>query len=214
MPGSAPEKSKTILFDFDGTIAATVAVGVSIFNQLARQYGFAEITSENSDALRAKAPRAAMKILDIPILKVPLVLRALRRGVKLSLPSLAVIDGVRSALAALKEKGYRLGIVTTNEEQTVRAFLANHQMDYFDHLQAGIGLFGKASAIKKLIAREGLAEQTIAFVGDEIRDVEAAKKNNITAVGVTWGINSREGLASAEPDFIVDAASELLALFP
>ncbi|HVO28814.1 MAG TPA: HAD hydrolase-like protein, partial [Candidatus Paceibacterota bacterium] len=49
-----------------------------------------------------------------------------------------------------------------------------------------------------------------AFVGDEIRDVEAAKKNKLAAVGVTWGVNSREGLAGARPDAIVDTAGELL----
>src|SRR5581483_302213 len=113
----------------------------------------------------------------------------------------------------LKERGYKLGIVTTNSEENVHAFLTKHRMDYFNYFQTGIGLFGKARAIKKLISREDLADYELAFVGDEIRDIEAAKKNNVKVIGVTWGVNSREGLESAEPDAIVDKAKELLKIF-
>lgn len=206
--------SKTILFDFDGTIAETVTAGVSIFNGLARQYGFSEITDANSAGLRAHGPLAVMKALEIPIFRIPQIVQALRRGVQLMLPSLAVVDGLSSAIAALQEKGYRLGIVTMSAEGTVRSFLANHGMDgRFDYLQASVSLFGKGSAIKKLIAREKLAGDAVAYIGDEIRDIEAAKKNNMMAVGVTWGVNSREGLADAGADRIVDSAEELLKLF-
>jgi phosphoglycolate phosphatase len=206
-------QKKTILFDFDGTIAATVDTGVSVFNELAHRYGFSEITPENAEMLRGKGPRAVMKTRAIPMLKVPLVLRSLRKGVREALPTLRVVGDVGAAVLALREKGYRLGIVTSNSEENVDEFLANNGMaDCFDYLQAGTGIFSKASAIKKLIIREGLRKDDIVFVGDEIRDIEAAKKNRIIAVAVTWGINSREGLENAEPDFVVDNADELLSL--
>ncbi len=203
---------KTILFDFDGTIADSVSAGVSAFNDLARRYGFMEITSENAGELRANGPRAAIRALDVPLLKVPLVLRALRNGVRLALPTLPPAEGVRSAILSLKERGFRLGIVTSNSEENVRVFLENNQMEIFDFIQAGTGLFNKGTKIKKLIAREGLKKDEIVFVGDEIRDIEAARKNNLTAIAVTWGLNSREGLEAARPDFVVGTAVELVAL--
>jgi phosphoglycolate phosphatase len=202
----------TILFDFDGTIADSMSAGVEAFNGLARRYGFLEITEENAGALRANGPRAAIKALDIPMLKVPLVLRTLRNGVRLALPNLPVMDGIRSAILLLKEKGFRLGIVTSNSEENVRAFLENNRLAVFDFIQAGTGIFNKATKIKKLLAKEKLKKDEIVFVGDEIRDIEAARKNDLTAVAVTWGLNSREGLEAAEPDFIVDTATELVEL--
>ena len=57
-----------------------------------------------------------------------------------------------------------------------------------------------------------LRKSEVAFVGDEVRDVEAARKVGMTVVAVTWGINSRQGLADANPDFLVDTAEELIKL--
>jgi phosphoglycolate phosphatase len=221
MPGLPPERKTvpsnsevtTILFDFDGTLADTVNAGVFAFNQLAQRYGFSEITPENAETLRAVGPRGAMKALAVPFFRVPTVLRSLRRGVGEALPSLAFIDGMRAALAALKEKGYQLGIVTSNSAENVRAFLASNQMEVFDFIQAGVGIFNKASRLKKLMSREKLKKAEIVFVGDEIRDIEAARKNGLGVVAVTWGLNSREGLAAAGANFIVDTAAELTALF-
>lgn len=204
--------AKTILFDFDGTIADTVPAGVLVFNQLAREYDFSEITSENSDLLREKSPRAAMRALSVSIFRVPLVIRSLRQGITLALPGLKVLEGMKPLILTLKERGYHLAIISTNSSENVNQFLANNQMEYFDAVQGGVGLFRKASAIKKFILRQALKHEELIFVGDEIRDVEAAKKNNIVSVGVTWGVNSRRGLESAEPDFIIDTAPELLEI--
>ena len=203
---------KAILFDFDGTIADTVKAGVVIFNNLAHKYGFREITEENKDMLRAKGPREVMKELNISMLRVPTVLRALRSGIKDELPTLSAYDGIRSVTLTLKEKGYQLGIVTSNSDENVRSFLKHNDMECFDWLQTGAGIFSKATAIKKLIVRENLQNYQLAFVGDEIRDAEAAKKNGILAVSVTWGLNSHAGLLRANPGHIVDNADELLNL--
>lgn len=204
---------RAILFDFDGTIADTVEVGVAAFNELARRYSFSEITPQNANMLREKGPRAAMKELSIPLLKVPLVVRTLRKGVRSIIPTLQVTDGMKDVVANLKERGYRLGIVTSNSEDNVRAFLENNGMDqFFDFIRAGVGVFSKSLAIKRTIVREGLERTGTVFIGDEIRDIEAAKKNKLKVIGVTWGINSREGLAVAQPDYIVDTAVELVAL--
>jgi phosphoglycolate phosphatase len=202
----------TILFDFDGTLADTVSVGVAAFNELAERYGFLEITRENAENLRMQGPRGAMKALAVPIFRVPTVLRSLRSGVRSALPTLNFTDGMRATIAALKEKGYQLGIVTSNSEENVRAFLVNNGAEFFDFIQAGTGLFNKGRKIKALMAREGLKKDETIFVGDEIRDIEAARKSGIAAVAVTWGLNSRDGLVAAGADYIVNTAGELAAL--
>lgn len=200
------------MFDFDGTLANTVTAGVAAFNQLAHRYGFVEITADNAEELRTKGPRAAMKALEVPMLRVPTVLRYLRSDLKTALPMLGFTEGMQAVLVALKEQGYRLGIVTSNSEENVRAFLTNNDADFFDFIQGGSGLFNKSLKIRRLMAREGLKNDETVMVGDEIRDIKAARKSGMTSVAVTWGLNSREGLEGAHPDFIVDTAAELAAL--
>jgi len=203
---------KVILFDFDGTIAPTIAVGVSVFNELAREHGFLEITPKNAVDLRKKGPWQVMQALHIPKMKVPLVVARLRKGVQLKIGALAVGEDMRKVLLTLKQKGYGLGIVTSSSKANVLEFLKKNQLEIFDYIEAGSGLFFKARAIKKVIARHHLQKTDIAFVGDEIRDVAAARKNNITAVAVVWGANSREGLASEHPDFIADTPPALATI--
>jgi phosphoglycolate phosphatase-like HAD superfamily hydrolase len=144
--------------------------------------------------------------------RVPTVMRGLRRGVRQALPDIKVAEGMHTAIVALFAQGYRLGIVTSNSKANVEKFLKNNNLEYFDFIQAGARLFGKKSAIKKAVAKNHLEDDAPVFVGDEIRDIEAARKNHMTAVGVTWGLNSRAGLESSQPDFIVDTAEELLAI--
>ena len=214
MLGLQPERSvKTVLFDFDGTLADTVGVGVVAFNQLAQRYGFSEITPDNAEYLRGKGPRGVMKALSVPIYRLPTVLRTLRAGVRSALPELTFTDGMRSAIVSLKAMGYQLGLVTSNSEENVIGFLENNQMNVFDFIQAGTGIFNKGRKIKKLMSRVDLQVKETVFVGDEIRDVQAAKKSDLRVVGVTWGINSREGLMEAGADFIVDTAPQLVELF-
>jgi phosphoglycolate phosphatase len=204
---------KTILFDFDGTIAETVTAGVAIFNNLARQYGFGQITPKNATTLRDQGARAAMKALDIPLLRVPLIIQSLRRGIQSALPTLAVVDGMANVIRTAEKRGYRIGIVSTNSEENIRAFLKHNAIEGISYFQTGVGLFGKARAIKNVMEREKLSRENVTYIGDEIRDVEAGQKNNIRSIAVTWGVNSKEGLLQAKPDAVVDTAKALLGLF-
>lgn len=206
--------NKTLLFDFDGTIAATVEAGVAIFNELAGQNGFSEITAANSGDLRDKGPREAMKTLSIPTLKAPFVLRKLRMGIRKELANLKAVDSIKGALMTLKQRGYTLGIVTSNSEENVLEFLKRNDLDFFDHIQGGVGLFRKSYAIRKAMFLNRLDRSEVTFIGDEIRDVVAAHKSNIKVIAVTWGTNSRAGLAGANPDLIVDTPEELLEALP
>lgn len=48
------------------------------------------------------------------------------------------------------------------------------------------------------------------YVGDEVRDIDAAKAVGLISVAVCWGFNSRFALEKAQPSFIADNPEELL----
>jgi phosphoglycolate phosphatase len=205
-------RKKAVLFDFDGTIAASIHVGVAIFNELAREYGFSEITPEKIPALREKGARHAARELNIPRLKIPTIVRRLRKELKARIGTVVPVAGMKQILITLKKNGCELGIVTSNSKTNVRAFLRNNKLEIFDYIRTGSGVFNKAAAIRKTVVRHDLNDHEKIFVGDEIRDVVAARKNKMTVVAVTWGANSRKGLEKENADFIVDTADELSAI--
>ena len=55
-----------------------------------------------------------------------------------------------------------------------------------------------------------LNPQEILYVGDEIRDLQAARRARVEAAAVTWGFNSRESLAREAPTYLVEHPRALL----
>jgi phosphoglycolate phosphatase-like HAD superfamily hydrolase len=57
-----------------------------------------------------------------------------------------------------------------------------------------------------------LKPREILFIGDEIRDIDAAQETGVHIAAVTWGYNSRTALESAAPDHILDSPEEITEL--
>ena len=65
---SEPVKS-LLIFDFDGTIANTVDTGVTIFNEIADEYGLVPLTREDVAELRKLNMRAVLDRLEVSKVK-------------------------------------------------------------------------------------------------------------------------------------------------
>ena len=63
---------------------------------------------------------------------------------------------------------------------------------------------------KKLLKKYKTDKSQTFYIGDETRDIDAAKKNGIYAVAVTWGFNSEKILLQHQPDFIARRPEDLL----
>ncbi len=131
--------------------------------------------------------------------------------------SLAWCDGMEGALAALKERGHRMGIVSTKRKVTIElAFSALPLGPYFEAVVgSGDTEHHKPHPGPLLKGLELLGGETeeAAYIGDAPFDIQAAKAAGMFAVAVTWGnIHPRERLEAEEPDAIVDHPEELLAI--
>jgi len=58
-----------------------------------------------------------------------------------------------------------------------------------------------------------LAPSEVAYVGDEVRDVEAAREVGVTSIAVSWGYAERAALTALEPSYLVNEPLELEVLF-
>ncbi len=200
-----------IIFDFDGTIADSLSMFVEIANRLAVEYGFPTVGPEEVQHLRTLSSREIIQQSKVPRLRLPFFLRRFRREFNSKVCDLQPIPGMKEALLILKQRGDHLGIVTSNSEENVRGFLkAQGLEELFDFVDGGLPLFGKEKILRQIIRHNHLDPAQVIYVGDETRDVEAAKKSAIKVVAVAWGFNTSQSLARHQPDFLIQQPWELV----
>lgn len=200
-----------IVFDFDGTLANTIGAFEKIFNKLAMQFKLPVLTKEEILLLRESRPQEILKRLGLTglrLFKLPLIVWAGRREIAKEIDQFKTFNGINAVLKELK-KNHKVGIVTSNSVKNVERFLKNNDLNYFDFIYS-VGLFNKSNQLKKLIDKFKLTPEDIIYVGDEIRDIEAARKNGMKVISVSWGLNSKKALEKSMPDYLADTPDQLL----
>ena len=199
----------TIIFDFDGTIANTFEIMYQTINDLAPQYGYQPFTPSQAQDSRHHSTMEILRHLRFSRLKIPSLSIKVRRQLTELMPLSSLYPGISSTIGYLSRFPCRLGILTSNSQTNVKRFLDHNHLDLFDFIYGGSNLFGKSRRLKKIIKREKLIPAQTLYVGDEPRDVIAAKKNHLISVAVTWGFKSRSLLSTHQPDFLIDHPKQL-----
>jgi phosphoglycolate phosphatase len=203
--------AKTLLFDFDGTIADTRAVALRILNELSEEFHFRALLEEELQEVRHMKTQKLIRFLGVSHWRLPMITRSGLIKFQASIAEVQPIPKMPQVLAELKARGFRLGILTSNSETNVVAFLNQHHIDCFDFISTSSKLFGKKYEIRRLMKEHQLKPEEIIYIGDETRDIEATQAVPIRIAAVTWGYNSASILASMAPDFLFDQPEELLA---
>jgi phosphoglycolate phosphatase len=198
-------------FDFDGTLADTMPWFNSILNTVADKYGFRKIDAAERDQLRHRDAGEILKFLGIPLWKLPAIMAHVRTLMQEIDPSVHLFDGIPDALARLKAGGLRLAVVSSNSLENVQRVLGPDTAALFDDYECGTDLFGKAAKIDRLLQRHGTAPERFLLVGDEMRDIDAARKAGVRVGSVAWGYNHVDALRDRGPDELFMQVAELPA---
>lgn len=182
----------TIIFDMDGTIADSFDY-VSEF--LARQAGEWPLTAKQKQGLRGLSMGTMAKRLGHHWWNTPELFFKGRRRMRHSIKHLRPFEGMPEVIRKLHTEGHELFIVSTNSLSNVRYFLhTNNLHTYFLEIYGGVGVFGKAPALRRLLREQNLEIEDAIYIGDELRDVEAAHSINLRVIAVTWGFARRSSL--------------------
>ncbi|WP_416411376.1 phosphoglycolate phosphatase [Pantoea sp. App145] len=121
---------------------------------------------------------------------------------------------VKATLAKLAEKGLPLAIVTNKPTPFVAPLLASLGIaEYFSLIIGGDDVVVKKphpAAIFLVLGRFGVLPQQLLFVGDSRNDILAAQAAGVPNIGMTFGYNYGEPIASSQPDLTLDSFDELL----
>lgn len=204
---------KVVLFDFDGTLAMSMEMVYDIYGEVAEKYNLVKIDGSQVEALKKYSAKEFIKLLKIKPTDFPKIHREVMDEFSKRMEKVKLLAGVEVVLKKIKEKGMTMGIVTSNTVENVNRFLkAKGVLNYFDIVDDEKNLWGKGAKIKKLIKEKGWKSEEVIYVGDESRDVEAAKIAKIKVIGVSWGYEAKENLVKAGADFVVDKPEEILRI--
>lgn len=203
---------KLILFDLDGTLVDTKGYIIKSLNSLSKEFKFDELDDKCIEKLRNTRSRNFLKVIKVPLWKAPFLIKRIQENLSNEISNMEFIDGIEDLLRSLKGKGYKLGVLTSNTQKNTKLFLEKYNGDFFDYIYSKVGILRKHKLFKKLIKQKKFLPENIVYIGDETRDIQAAKKAGIKIISVTWGFNSRSILNTLKPDYIVDKPEEIISL--
>ncbi|GAB4427808.1 MAG: HAD family hydrolase [Bacteroidia bacterium] len=205
-------RKKLLVFDFDGTIADTLLIAEQILNETGHEFGLPPVSREQIMQYKHLSLTELMNLSGLKWVQLPVFIRRARSGFKRHMGQVKPIEGMPDVLRELA-RTYRMGILTSNSEEGVRAFLTQHDLQLFEFIHSPSSLFGKGKRLKKILKAHSLQPDDLIMIGDEQRDIEAAHQAGIDSIAVTWGFNGPHLLRAVEPTYLSETPRELLDLF-
>ena len=209
---------RAALFDFDGTLADTAGDLGAALNHLRAQKGMAPLAVETVKPYASMGARGMLRIgfglkPDAPEY---LELRDafLRRYEQNIFQETRLFPGIHALIAELGKRGIAWGIVTNKAQRFTDVLVRRLEIkpdvvtcgDSTPHL--------KPHPASLLLAAERLKilPEKCFYLGDDQRDIQAARAAGMHPVAVTWGYPSpdNEGPASWNADALIDQPAELL----
>jgi phosphoglycolate phosphatase len=203
---------KLAIFDFDGTLADTYPLFAGSLNALAAKHGFRQVAADEMHTLRSLSASQVLGALQIPLWRVPAVLADFRRVMLERIHEIQPFAGVLEALHTLAQRRIALALASSNSLDNVRAVLGPAVLEQFAALECGATLFGKPHRLRRILKQtRGDASATI-YIGDEIRDAQAAARLGMTFGAVAWGYTDLEALLRLHPAQVFRVPADLLDL--
>lgn len=204
-------KYQLAIFDFDGTLADTGELMSAVLQRAAVRFGFRQTTPAEVEKLRGLPNREIIRYLGVPLWKIPAIAAYARQIAAAEVERCKLFPGTHRMLAELADAGVVLAVVTSNSEETVRRVLGDETAAKITYYECGASLFGKAPKFKNILRKSGVPRSSVLAIGDESRDMEAAKTAGIAAGAVTWGYATAELLRTYKPAEIFNTREELVA---
>jgi phosphoglycolate phosphatase len=212
------EEVRAFIFDFDGTLAIP-NIDFGLMRQqvdaIARRYGVdpagvghlyilemiatvrAQLGSDSCPGGEDFHREAHASILNLEI-------DCARRG--------GLLPGAIEVLQALRQQGFKIGVVTRNSGSAVRTICAaiDSLCEVFLPREAVRFVKPHPEHLQRALEHLQVAAGQAVMVGDGPIDITAGKALGLKTVAVLTGSSRRESLLASQPDLILDSVADLL----
>lgn len=200
---------RVAIFDFDGTLADIEPFIMKLYGEVAVEKGWPPLTDHDYKRLREGSVADAIKWVGVRPWQVPGLLREGRARVYELRDEIELFKGIPELLAALRQDGWELYVLSANSTKTIKYVLEQKGLDGYVTVLRRPAIFGKAMSIKNLMRRKGYRAESVWMIGDEVRDIEAAKKAGIKSIAVTWGLQDRTILEQNQPTALATTIKDI-----
>jgi phosphoglycolate phosphatase len=207
-----------VAFDLDGTLIDSASSIVAGVLACWKACGFPDPSPDSvrriiglpwEESVRALLPGAG----EAEFAQIKAYHEEVRQGLRLRQPrSEALFPGALDALTRLEEAECLIGLVTSRVSHRLSALLEAHGIaDRFVTLKTADMGPGKPNPHLLIAAMDelGVERGSTVMIGDTTFDVLMARNAGAAAIGVSWGVHSREDLVAAGANRIAEAFDDL-----
>ena len=202
-------KTKNIIFDFDGTLADTFPLVISILNRIYKLYNLPKVQESEIEEYKKLGVRGLMRKFNMPKLKLIIFAVHIKLLLKKDLDNVNLFKGVEILLKNLINNGYKIIILSSNSRKNISKVLENNEVNLPISVYSEISIIGKEKGLNKIVNKETINKNETLYIGDEVRDYEACKLAGIKFLGVSWGYNSKDALVKSGCENLVDNVKEI-----
>jgi phosphoglycolate phosphatase len=202
-------KYELAIFDFDGTLADSFPFFVEQFNRLAERHRFRGIDPDKVHRYRHYSASEMMKHVGLPHWKLPVVAASFISLMRENVASIALFDRVDDMLRHLADAGVYLSVMSSNAEDNVVRVLGPSNVGLIRHFDCGMSIFGKAARIRSLLQKTGIPAGKAIYIGDQLTDLEAARKEGVAFGAVSWGYGAIESFRKHAPEEEFEQVSDI-----
>lgn len=208
---------QAILFDMDGTLLDSLSDMQQAVNHTLSRFGYPPRSREE---IRRFVGNGAARLIhralppDTEPRQEADVLAAYRLWYQAhSCVETRPYPGIPELLAALRQRGIRLAVVSNKPDETTRSLARR----FFPELPAwgqreSLAPKPAPDMVLQALAQLGVAPERALYVGDSEVDVETARNAGLALAAVDWGFRSRAQLVAAGAERILSHPEQLLAL--
>ncbi|TKC87981.1 HAD family hydrolase [Trinickia terrae] len=203
---------KLAIFDFDGTLADTYPVFIDSINALAARHGFRRVEKGEEQKLRQLSAVDILRELQLPLWRVPAVISDFRAVMRERIDEVKPFPDIVDTLRTMAEARIALAVATSNTIDNVRTVVGASLLEHFIALECGSTLFGKEYRLRRILQATHIPPSDTLYIGDEIRDAQAAQQAGMSFGAVAWGYTHIDALLRHDPAEVFHAPADLLRL--